>query len=119
MGEGVVVADAQGRLQVFNPMARHLLGAETEDAPSDEWSSHFGLLLPDAITPFPKDEEPLVRALRGESCDNVEMAVRQGNAAAPRWINVTGRPISDNVGRFHGGVIVLHDITEQRAPRRH
>lgn len=114
MGEGVVVADVQGRLQVFNPTARSLLGAGTQDAPPDEWSSHFGLLLPDAITPFPKDDLPLVRALRGESCDNVEIAVPQGNPAAPRLINVTGRPISDNVGQFHGGVIVMHDITEQK-----
>jgi signal transduction histidine kinase len=56
---------------------------------------------------------PLVRALRGESSDHVEMLVR--NSARPDGIllSVDGRPLDASAGQ-HGGVAVFHDITELR-----
>ena len=90
MGEGLVVADAQGRFRVFNPMAQQLLGLGSSDIPREEWSNYFSIFRPDTVTPFPADELPLVRALKGESVDNVEMYIRRpGNGGA--FINVTGR----------------------------
>ncbi|HUE16491.1 MAG TPA: CHASE3 domain-containing protein [Planctomycetaceae bacterium] len=114
MGEGVAVADAQGRFQLFNPMARQLLGAGLDNVAPRDWSSRFALFLPDAVTSFPAEDLPLVRALRGETCDNVEMRAGDADVTDPRFLNATGRPISDDVGRFHGGVVVFHDITEQK-----
>ena len=52
-----------------------------------------------------------MRALNGESVDNVPIIVRQNDTATERTINVTARPLW---GRFEGGVVVLHDITEQK-----
>ena len=77
MGGGVVVADSQGRFQVFNPMAQELLGVGSGDVPPEQWSSYFSAFRPDKVTPFPSDELPLARALRGESVDNVEMFIRR------------------------------------------
>ncbi len=34
MGEGLVVADADGRFRVFNPMAQQLLGIGSSDIPA-------------------------------------------------------------------------------------
>ena len=39
------------------------------------------------------DDLPLVRALRGESLDNVVMVVRRAGSTAGKFLNVTGRPI--------------------------
>jgi PAS domain S-box-containing protein len=114
MGEGVAVADSQGRFQLFNPMARQLLGAGLDNVAPRDWSSRFALFLPDAVTPFSAEDLPLVRALRGEACDNVEMVAGRADATDSRFLNATGRPIADEVGRFHGGVVVFHDITEQK-----
>src|SRR5580704_11419878 len=75
MGEGVIVADAEGRFQLFNPMARQLLGVGSSDLPPEQWSSYYAVFLPNGVTPFPTDDLPLVRALRGEAVDNVEMFV--------------------------------------------
>ncbi|HEV8067773.1 MAG TPA: PAS domain S-box protein [Planctomycetaceae bacterium] len=114
MGEGVVVADTQGRFQLFNPMARQLLGVGSSDVAPEHWTSYYAVFLPDRVTPFPADELPLVRALRGESVDNVEMFVRRPGTVAGTLINVTGRPIHDEKGRLYGGVVVFHDITKRK-----
>jgi two-component system, sensor histidine kinase and response regulator len=114
MGEGVVVADADGRFQLFNPMAQELLGLGSSDIPPEQWSSYFALFLPDTVTPFPTDDLPLVRALRGESVDDVEMFVRRPGPGTDIFINVTGRPIRDEEGRIYGGVAVFHDITKRK-----
>ncbi len=85
MGEGVVVADADGRFQLFNPMAQELLGLGSSDIPPEHWSSHFAVFLPEMVTPFPTDDLPLLRALRGESVDDVEMFVRRPSPGSNRF----------------------------------
>jgi signal transduction histidine kinase len=114
MGEGLVVADTQGRFQVFNPMAHALLGIGAGDDAPEKWSSCYGLFRLDAGTPFPPQDLPLVQALQARSVDNVEMVVRRDPATDARIISMTGRPISDESGGFHGGVVVFHDVTEQK-----
>jgi PAS domain S-box-containing protein len=114
MGEGLVVADTQGRFQVFNPMAHALLGIGAGDDAPEKWSSCYGLFGTDGTTPFPAEELPLVQALHGRSVDNLEMIVRRDGATDARIISMTGRPIADESGGFHGGVVVFHDVTEQK-----
>jgi PAS domain S-box-containing protein len=114
MGEGVVVADADGRLQFFNPMAEKLLGCGISDARPEQWSAHYCLFLPDGITPFPTEGLPLVRALHGETADNIEMVVQTIHSRAGRLLNMTGRPIRGGDGRILGGVAVFQDVTERR-----
>jgi PAS domain S-box-containing protein len=66
------------------------------------------------VTPFPTEDLPLFRALRGDSVDNVEMFVRRRSPAPPLFISVTGRPIRDESGAIYGGVVVFHDITRRK-----
>jgi hypothetical protein len=61
------------------------------------------------------DDLPLVRALRGESLDNVVMVVRRAGSTAGKFLNVTGRPIRDREGRIYGGVAVFYDVTRGSA----
>jgi two-component system sensor histidine kinase/response regulator len=114
MGEGVIVADAEGRFQLFNPMARQLLGVGSSDLPPEQWSSYYAVFLPNGVTPFPTDDLPLVRALRGEAVDNVEMFVCPPGSSQGVFLNVTGRPIRGEEGRLFGGVVVFHDITQRK-----
>ncbi len=114
MGEGVVVANAQGRFQLFNPMAEQLLGLGSSEIPPEQWSSHYAIFLPDGTTPFPTNELPLVRALRGEAVDNVEIVVRRSPSAPGIILNVTGRPIKSPDGQIFGGVVFFYDITRRK-----
>ena len=111
MGDAVIVADKNENFLVFNPAAERMFGAGATRAGASEWAKHYGLYLPDKVTPFPHDQLPLVRSIRGEEVNNVEMFVRQEKAQRGRWTRVTGRPLHSPDGDLVGGVIVCQDIT--------
>src|SRR5213083_1092345 len=77
MGDAVIVADKDGKFLVFNPMAERFFGPRAIQTTPNEWSSHYGLYLPDQVTLFPPDELPLTRSIRGEEINNVEIFVRK------------------------------------------
>jgi len=111
MGDGVVVADTGGNLLVFNPTAERILHKGRSDTRPEEWTEHYHLYLADTITPYPIDELPLVRAIRGESSDAVEMYVRPQDSRDGVWINLNGRPLRGADGGLLGGVVVFRDVT--------
>ena len=112
MGDAVIVAGKDNKFLVFNPAAERMFGKSAMQTPSTEWSHRFGLYLPDKVTPFPHDQLPLTRSIRGEDVDNVEMFVRREKASRGLWTEITGRPLRDSNGDVLGGVIVCRDITQ-------
>ena len=112
MGDAVVVADKEGKFLVFNPAAERMFGRGATKISPSEWSHQYGLFLPDRVTPFPPDQLPLTRSIRGEEVDNVEIFVRHKRAPNGRWTRITGRPLRGPDGELSGGVIVCRDITE-------
>src|SRR6266404_4696623 len=112
MVDAVVVADRQGNFLVFNPAAERVFGKGATQIASSEWSHEYGLHLPDKVTPFPPDQLPLTRSIRGEEVNNVEIFVRHAKAPQGLWTRVNGRPLRDPNGELSGGVIVCRDITE-------
>ena len=111
MGDGVAVADSSGKFVLFNRSAEQLLGIGSTDADPQQWPDHFGLFYPDQKTPFPSDEVPLTRAVRGENVDSVEIFVRHAKRPEGILICSTARPLLDHSGALAGGVVVFHDIT--------
>ena len=112
MGDAVIVADKGGHFLVFNPAAERMFGKGAMQMPFTEWSQLYGLYLADKITPFPQDQLPLARSIRGEEVDNVEMFVRHEKAPHGLWTEITGRPLRGANGDVLGGVVVCRDITE-------
>ena len=112
MGDAVIVADKGGHFLVFNPAAERMFGKGAMQMPFTEWSHRYGLYLADKITPFPDDQLPLARSIRGEEVDNVEMFVRHERAPHGLWTEITGRPLRGANGDVLGGVIVCRDITQ-------
>ena len=113
ISDGVVVADANGNFTIFNPSAERIIGIGATETETDEWSDTYGLFFPDRVTPFPPDELPLVRAIQGETADEVEMFVRNPNVPDGVFISVNGRPLQDDEGNPKGGVIVFRDVTHR------
>ena len=113
ISDGVVAADASGTFTIFNPSAESILGIGPIDTTVDQWSENYGFFFTDRITPFPADELPLARALKGEASDEVEMFVR--NPAVPEgvFISVSGRPLQADDSTEQGGVIVFRDVTHR------
>jgi PAS domain S-box-containing protein len=115
MSDAVAVADEHGCLLLVNPAGERLLGVSiARGDQSEKWTEHYGLYLPDQTTPFPTAEIPLARAVRGESCDDVEMYVRNPALPEGRWLSVRARPLTDKAGVARGGVAVFSDITARR-----
>ena len=113
MGDGVVAADASGAFTIFNPSAERILGIGPIDTSPDKWSDNYGFFFPDRVTPFPTDELPLARALRGEVSDEVAMFVRNPEVPDGVFISVSATPLQDSEGTEKGGVIVFRDVTHR------
>jgi PAS domain S-box-containing protein len=115
LGEGVIVADPNGKFLVFNPAAERILGLGPIDAPPQEWAQRYGVFRPEDGTPMPTEELPLARTLRGEEVNGVEIFIL--NATNPEGIclEVTGRPLLNRAGQSLGGVVAFRDVTGRRA----
>jgi len=113
MGEGVVVAGPDGSLRMLNRAAEAMLGVGVLDVAPAAWPQRYHLFLPDGQTPFPADELPVVRAIRGEHVDNVEICVRAPGQPA-RWVSSTARPLRGEGEATQGGIAVFRDVTARR-----
>jgi diguanylate cyclase (GGDEF)-like protein len=110
-GDGIIVADEQGELTVFNPAAERLLGAGDARPKAPDWAHKFGLLTPDGKAHFSSDQLPITRALAGDACDNVEMLVRNARVPGGVYVTVTGRPLFEG-DKVHGAVVTFTDVTK-------
>jgi len=114
IADGVVVADSNGKFILFNAAAEQVLGIGATDTTPDQWSDRYGSYLPDALTPYPTNELPLVRAMRGETVDAEELFTRNAKVPDGRLLRITGGPLKGADGALQGGVVVFHDITLQK-----
>lgn len=118
MVEGVIVADMAGRFLIFNTAARNLLGQGPVDQVPTSWSEAYGLFRADGEAPYPSEELPLSRSLRGEPVDRDELIIRTPERPADCHVAASGRPLWGEDGRQVGAVVVFHDITETKALER-
>lgn len=114
MMEGVVVADMQGRMLVFNAAARKLLGRGKSDNGPGNWSTEFGLFHVDGRTRYPSEDLPLTLALGGKKVDEEEVVVRTPERDYDLYLRASARPLWTEQGEQMGAVVVFHDITDTR-----
>ncbi|MBE2314852.1 diguanylate cyclase [Solirubrobacter sp. CPCC 204708] len=105
LGDRVRVADADGRLHAFDG------STVDDDLHPLEWAEHFGLHHLDG-RPFGPHETPLLRALRGEPVEPVEVLV--DTDAGRRTLLASGGPVTGPDGARLGAVIVNADLTDFR-----
>ncbi|MGH7595821.1 MAG: response regulator [bacterium] len=114
MADAVIVVDAEGKLLLFNPAAEQIHGISSTNGASDDAMGHYGLYLPDMVTPYPAERLPLARVLRGEAADAIEIFVRHPQARKGIWVSANARPLNGDDGVLQGGVAVIRDITESK-----
>ena len=117
ISDGVVVADESGHIIMFNPSAVRIAGLSSSSSANvirrEQWLREYKFFHPDRVTPWPLDKLPLIRALRGESIDNVEIFLMHDTIPDGLYLSASGRPLQDNEGNKTGGVLVFHDITDR------
>ena len=111
ISDGVIVADENGNL-TFNKSAERIVGGRL-DTVLEQRTEEYSIFYPDTATPVPKEELPLVRALRGEATDEMEMFIRTAAKPEGVFISASGRPIVSPGNAAGGGVIVFRDVTEK------
>lgn len=115
MGDGVAVADVSGRFLLFNAAISRMLGRTPGEVIADQWPRYFGFFEPDGVTPFPFEQLPLRRAIRGESVDDAELMIRRDHESEAGWVSITARPVRNSRGELIGGVSVMRDLSERKA----
>jgi PAS domain S-box-containing protein len=113
ISEGLVAADETGKFLLWNPAATRIVGMGAENVPPGEWNSHYGVYLPDTVTPFPPEQNPLLRAIRGEACV-AEMYLHNQEHDSGVWIEASANPLESKDGVARGGVIAFRNITERK-----
>ena len=114
ISDGVVVADKEGNFKIFNPGAERMVGMGMMEAPPDQWTDKYGLFYLDNKTHVPTEEVPLVRAISGQSVDEMELIVRNDKRPEGVYLSVSGRPLRKAGAMYGGGVVVFQDITKRK-----
>jgi PAS domain S-box-containing protein len=117
MEEGLVAADEQGKFILWNPAATRIVGMGAENVPPGEWNTHYGVYLPDTITPLPNEQNPLARALHGE-VSTAEIFLRNPELEEGAWVEISGSPLKGADGSLRGGVVAFRDITQRKIDER-
>jgi PAS domain S-box-containing protein len=111
IGAGVIVADADGVIRVFNPEAGRQHGVPRQTVLPADWARAYGLFGLDG-EPLPLEQMPLFRAVRGERVDNARWVVHRPDGTE-MILEGTAVPLHDAEGRLAGGVLTTRDVTEQ------
>ncbi|MBC3951593.1 MULTISPECIES: KinB sensor domain-containing domain [Pseudomonas] len=106
--DGLLMIDRQGRLEHLNPVAQRQLGW-------DEPKLGQGL---GAALERPELDEQLYLTLRGGTLERAPEDLSIEVDGESRLLTYSLTPVSHTKGHILGAVMVLHDVTEQRAFER-
>lgn len=106
--DGLLMIDRQGRLEHLNPVAQRQLGWEQD---------RLGTGLGEALN-RPELDEQLYLVLRGGTLERAPEDLSIEIDGETRLLTFSLTPVSHTKGHILGAVMVLHDVTEQRAFER-
>jgi len=104
LSHGIIIADAEGRIQTISRRAAELLDLGTE--------LFTGRTLEEALAHF--DVEPSLEALRASSARSVTVDLVQKRARSPRYLAGRYTRILGPGGELYNTAMVFRDITEMR-----
>ncbi|MCU1735482.1 MULTISPECIES: ATP-binding protein [unclassified Pseudomonas] len=106
--DGLLIIDRQGRLEHLNPVAQRQLGWD---------DSRAGSRLGEAMQ-RPELDQQLHQVLRGGNLERVPEDLHLEIEKENRVLTYSLTPVCRPDGQILGAVMVLHDVTEQRAFER-
>ncbi|MGD9682466.1 MAG: CHASE3 domain-containing protein [Candidatus Obscuribacterales bacterium] len=116
MGSGAILADRNGEILIFNKSAQRILGTGATRKNLSDWTGT--VYSADGEHPIDFQDLPLVKAMRGESTNDVLISIRTETNPEGVVVCVNGRPVLDAQGELNGGVIVFEDVTTRHEAER-
>ncbi|MFC1593632.1 SpoIIE family protein phosphatase, partial [Candidatus Neomarinimicrobiota bacterium] len=114
LSDGVIVADTNGDFLFFNPAAEEILGIGSRDVAQANWTSVYGCYQTDQVTPYPAEQLPLARAIRGEEVIDEHIFIKNSERNKGVWISISASPLKDEEGSIKYGIIIFRNITKLR-----
>jgi signal transduction histidine kinase len=113
MPAGVVIVDAETRAVVLtNNEAARILGAAVAFETADSFPE-ASVLRPDG-RPYPREEWPVMRSLRGEVVTDEELRFARGGGVT-LTLAASSAPVHGADGRVLAAVVVFQDVSERLA----
>jgi PAS domain S-box-containing protein len=110
---GIFVVDVRGRPVYANLAAIDLLGKGLwPEAAIDQLNDIYQAYQIGTNQLYPLTEQPLLRALQGETHQVDDMEIRRGGQIIP--LEVTGTPIFDQQGTLQYAMAVLRDLRDRQ-----
>jgi diguanylate cyclase (GGDEF)-like protein/PAS domain S-box-containing protein len=114
IGDGVMVTDAEGKIEILNKAAEEITGWKTAEAAGKRYPDVFHVRFATG-DPF----DPIAEALRtgavASICQEAVLVARDGTERA---LEDSVAPIRDETGKIAGAVLVFRDVTQKRAQMR-
>ena len=113
---GLLSCDVRGQLTHYNRAACELFGIAVQNGsePRNPYPITSQVFKPDGKTPVPREERPLARALRGETCNDLEFVIVRPDGATRIILSSSQRLVGPE-GQPLGALAMVRDITERRA----
>ena len=112
----LIACDAEGRITLYNRAAAELCSMQSDNSSVGKTCEHVvgaQIYHADGLTPLDLADRPLVKALRGELVDDMELVVVPRDSTE-RVTLTKGRRLTAPDGRSLGAFIITEDITERR-----
>ncbi|WP_036486493.1 AAA family ATPase [Myxosarcina sp. GI1] len=110
---GIVAVDSTGYLNYFNQRAIQLLGRGIDSSLVPKRISEvYQLCLAGTKRPYPTEELPGIRALKGECSTVDDVEIHQNDTKIP--VEVWGTPVFDERGEVIYAIASFQDITERK-----
>ena len=116
VANGVLALDAEGRVQLANPAARHMLGGVSEATPFD-WPGGIKFIDPKDMRPLENELSPVRRALRGVEMRGEVYLMTRSQSSTHRYVKISSAAIAGQDPELNA-VLVLDDVTNEENSRQ-
>ncbi|MBD2449517.1 AAA-like domain-containing protein [Nostoc sp. FACHB-152] len=110
---GIFVVDAKGKSFYANQTAQQILGKGIlTEVTADQLNEVYQAYLAGTEQFYPSQQQPIVRALNGESVTVDDMEIHQADKMIPLQVSAT--PIFDEKGQVMYAIAAFQDITQRK-----
>lgn len=115
-GTSLLACDAEGRLSLVHPAMERAGFAGRRGESASRWTARWSLFEQAGALSVPRGEDPLSRALRGETLDDAFYLSRPVGARERRW-QVSARPLTGTDGNVVGALSSWREVVSRADPR--